>query len=435
MEKTVTRDQMNTILEGRPKGVSGKEIIDTYIANGYKVEGINWEKPKPTLVDKAKEYATEAVTNPLETAKGVVKGAVGGAAQLTKLVEAPGKFVTSKIAEAVGAQAPQGLDFAPVEEMTQASNKAQEVGKVVGTLLPVERAIGGANLAVKAGKEALDIAKTGTKATSEIAGKIAEAVTPDPASIMQRVARIPKQKQIKFQNAAGESVGEYLTKRGIYGDEEQIVEQLYKRFSESKKVADDALAELPGTYQPQQVKDALEMLSDKFTKSSTKGAKDPNLDSVNNLIKKFDSEGLSMTEINETKRLFERNAKLDFARENNPDGIRLANNVDNAIREWQFTQAEKLGLQNLPDINKEIRLARQLMDDLGAESAGIAGNNAVSLTDWIVLAEGNPASIAAFLGKKAASSKKLQSAIAKKVAKKPTVGTPEAKFTPSKQAK
>ena len=56
MEKTVTRDQMNTILEGRPKGVSGKEIIDTYIANGYKVEGINYT-PEQSFGQKAKDVA------------------------------------------------------------------------------------------------------------------------------------------------------------------------------------------------------------------------------------------------------------------------------------------------------------------------------------------------------------------------------------------
>lgn len=65
MEKTVTRDQMNTILEGRPKGVSGKEIIDTYIANGYKIEGINYEKPTENqtlgskLMDRAKTLGSE----------------------------------------------------------------------------------------------------------------------------------------------------------------------------------------------------------------------------------------------------------------------------------------------------------------------------------------------------------------------------------------
>lgn len=353
-------------------------------------------------------------------------GAVGGA--IGDVIGAGMEAVG--LDKAIGSAVAPVVQSDPIQKAMQVfQSLPQDTQEVLGSIMNT------ANIPL--GGVGVSAAKSGLEAGAKIAGKAGaqavKSIAPDASSIMQRVARIPKQKQIKFQNTAGESVGEYLTKRGIYGDEEQIVEQLYKRFSDSKKVADDALEQLPGTYQPQQVKDALEMLQDKFTKSSTKGVKDPNLSRVEGLIAKYDTEGLTMPEVNESKRLFERNAKLDFARENNPDGIRLANNVDNSIREWQFTKADELGLKNLPDINKETRLARQLMDDLGAESAGIAGNNAVSLTDWIVLAEGNPASIAAFLGKKAAASKKLQSAVAKRVAGKPTVGQPEAMFTNAKK--
>lgn len=168
MEKTVTREQMNTILEGRPKGVSGKEIIDTYIANGYKVEGINYEKPKPTLMDKAKDYATEAITNPVETAKGVIKGIPGQAAGLVKLAEMPGKAITGKIADVAGVEAPQGLDYTAVEELTAPSNKAQQVGYVASGLLPIERAVGGAELAVKGLTGGANVVKAGASKVSNV---------------------------------------------------------------------------------------------------------------------------------------------------------------------------------------------------------------------------------------------------------------------------
>lgn len=171
MEKTVTRDQMNTILEGRPKGASGKEIIDTYLANGYKVEGINWEKPKTTLMDKAKEYATEAVTNPIETLKGVAKGIPGQAAGLVKLAEMPGKAITGAIANVTGTQAPQGLDFKPVEELTAPSNKAQEVGYAASGLLPVERAVGSVELATRGLTGGANIIAKGVKPTVEVTKK------------------------------------------------------------------------------------------------------------------------------------------------------------------------------------------------------------------------------------------------------------------------
>lgn len=173
MEKTVTRDQMNTILQGRPKGVSGKEIIDTYVANGYKIEGINYEKPKPTLMDKAKDYATEAIQNPVETAKGVIKGIPGQSAALVKLAEMPGKFVATKLAEAVGADTSGiGLDFTPIEELTAPSNKAQEVGIFASNFLPAGKAVGLAKAGVEAVAPVIGrgIAKT-VKPVTKLAGK------------------------------------------------------------------------------------------------------------------------------------------------------------------------------------------------------------------------------------------------------------------------
>jgi len=57
--------------------------------NELKAAGLTQYLPEQTMTDKVvstvKDYATEAVTNPLETAKGVVKGIPGQAAALTKL--------------------------------------------------------------------------------------------------------------------------------------------------------------------------------------------------------------------------------------------------------------------------------------------------------------------------------------------------------------
>lgn len=432
MENKLTRDQVRTILQNAPKGTEPSKIIDGLVARGYILEGFN--EPK-SVVDNAKDLAigfgkgvARTAVNATSGVQDIGQGILGGAEALVtgKPLEQTKAFQPGVGFESLKQETPEGQELsknlAPTNDMQKYGGMAETGAEVLaggGAQLLKAGAVRGAELI--AGSKLIPAVKTGTTA-------VKTALTPDSAAIMQRVARIPKGKQIKFEDTAGESVGDYLVKRGIYGDEEQIVEQLYKRFNDSKNVADEALASLEGTYQPQQVKDALEMLAEKFTKASTKGAKDPNLARTEELIAKLDGEGLSMTEINEAKRLFEKNVKLDFARENSPDGLRLSNNVDEAIRQWQFGQAEQLGLKNLPEINRETRLARQLMDDLGAESAGIAGNNAVSLTDWIVLAEGNPASIAAFLGKKAAANKKIQSAVAKKFAPEVSVGQPEAIF-------
>ncbi len=245
-----------------------------------------------------------------------------------------------------------------------------------------------------------------------------------PSKIMQRVARISKGKQAKFERTAGESVGEYLSKRGIYGDVEDVSKKLYDRFSVSKGEADKALASLPGKHKAKPVETALDELFARETRVSSPGALSKDFKRVRELKNKYQSEGLDMSEINEVKRLYEKNIRLDFVKQNVPEGVARSTNLDNALREWQFSQAERLGLKNLPEINRETRLAKQLLDDLGAEYSGAAGNNAVSLSDWVVLSGGDPTAIASFLVKKGISSKKVQATVAKVLGRKPTIGMP-----------
>lgn len=249
----------------------------------------------------------------------------------------------------------------------------------------------------------------------------------NPSAIMQRVARISKAKQAKFEQTAKESVGDYLTKRGIYGNIDEISTQLYNRFKQSKSTADQAFATMKGTFKPEPIKTALEELLTRETAISTPGAMSKDLKVVDALLKKYNTVGLDMSEINAAKRLYERNVKLDYLKQNLPQSVAKANNIDNAIVTWQRSQAKKFGLKNLEEINRETRLARQLLDDLGKEYSGSAGNNAITLTDWIMLSGGDPTAVAGFLTKKTFSSKGVQSAIAKILAGKPTVGAPTAK--------
>ena len=250
----------------------------------------------------------------------------------------------------------------------------------------------------------------------------------DPANIMQRVARISKSKQAEFQNTAGEGVGQYLVSRGIFGTIDEISTQLYKRFSDSKGRVDDALAGLPGIFKTVPVGNALKQLLAREQRISSPGAVSKDLERVRILNKKHNGGGLDMSEINEVKRLYERNVKLDFLKENVPDKVELANNLDNAIRTWQQSKASELGFKNIKELNKETRLAKQLLDDIGKEYAGSAGNNAITITDWILLAGGDPTALGGFLVKKTLSSKGVQSAVAKRLASEPTKKLPEAEF-------
>ena len=249
------------------------------------------------------------------------------------------------------------------------------------------------------------------------------------ADIMQRVARIPAQQQAKFQERAGESVGEYLTKRGIYGNGDEITEQLVKRVQSSKGEVDTALAKLEGVNKFEPVKTALDDLLARETRISSPGANSRDLQRVQQLATKHDKIGLTMEEINEAKRLYERNVKLDFLKSQNTEGVARANNIDDAIRQWQLKQADKQGFKNLGELNRETYLAKQLANELGKDLAAKAGNNSISITDWILLAGGDPRAIGAFGVKRLFSAKKVQSGIAQMLGGKGTqVGLPTARF-------
>ena len=278
------------------------------------------------------------------------------------------------------------------------------------------------------GAKALTKGKEGVVAGVKFTGKQLNKLTPEASSIMQRVARVSKGKQASFEKMAGESIGQYLDKRGIYGNIEQISDKLYQRFTRSKGAADSTFARIQGEYNPLPVKNALEELLKRESKVSVPGARSMDYATIKNLYSKFNKDGLNMTDINIVKRLYERNVKLDYVKQNLPESVARANNIDSAMRNWQIATAEKLGVKGIQLINKETRLAKQLVDDIGKEYAGSAGNNAVTLTDWIALSGGDPASIAMFLAKKGFSTKEFQSWVAKKISKTEKLPVPKAQF-------
>jgi hypothetical protein len=240
-----------------------------------------------------------------------------------------------------------------------------------------------------------------------------------PEDLMQRVARISKNKQAAFEERAGQSVGEYLVDRGIFGDPEEITQQLYSRMQESKGRVDAGLAKVQGTYKNDAVADALEQLAEREARVSTDRTPSPDRNRVSELLNRHSKDGLTLSEVNEVKRLYERTVKLDYLRDNVSDKIAQANNIDSVIREFVEKTADQAGFPNVKALNKETQLAKQLLDDLGAEYAGQAGNNYVSLSDAFFLAEAasNPTALAAFGLKKTLGSKSAMSSVAKLMAR------------------
>lgn len=91
------------------------------------------ETPEPTIMDTIKSRANAVVENPGEAAKGAIKSGIKTAVGVTKMLEAPGKFVTDQIADVTGATPLQGLDYTPIDEATQYSNEAQKGGANIET--------------------------------------------------------------------------------------------------------------------------------------------------------------------------------------------------------------------------------------------------------------------------------------------------------------
>lgn len=422
-DKYLTKEQMQTILDSRPKGVSMDSALNMYVNNGWTIQGVN--EPKSTT-EKVKDYALGFAKGAGRTAldvgqnlQTIGQGALLGLGASPESVAKTG-FNTLDI------NSPQGK---AAEEQLAAKNQEQKIGGYVeaGT----EALLGGdAGLVKDAVVGGSKLLGKGLATASEALSPVVKKLTPDAESIMQRVARVSKGKQASFEKKAGESVGSFLDKRGYYGDIDQITESLYKGFQTAKQNADDALASLQGNYQPEPVKTALTKLKAYLKEVSSPGAVDPQLEEVTGLLAKLENQGLTMSEINRAKRLYERNVKLDFLKSNNTKGVTEANNIDNAVRAWQDLQAKKLGLTNLPEINKETMLHRELLDAIGKEYAGSAGNNAVSLTDWIILSGGDPTAVASFLAKQGLSSKKIQSFVAKLVStNKEKMKVPSGEFT------
>lgn len=278
------------------------------------------------------------------------------------------------------------------------------VGK---SLVPgVGTAIGGAIPLVGAGLNAAG------KATSKLANKTVDKLTPDSASIMDRVARLKPTDATKFKKLAGKSHGEYLRETGNFGTPDKIIESEAKKFSKSVKSVDNTLAKLKGNFKDGSIDDALNGILDKAKNTSGANVKSPYLKRVTELLNKNNEVGLSMTEINEVKRLFEKNVKLGYNKLTNGDMVEKATNIDTALRKWQVLKAKELGFKNIDKLNKQTQLSKFIIDKLGDQVVGKSGLNGVSLTDWIMLSGGDPTAVGGFLTKKIFSSNTVQSKIA-----------------------
>jgi hypothetical protein len=439
----LTSEERKTAEALKKAGKSSTEIARIIAKQRTGVAEQPQTEQQPGYFDTVKQAAGAAIGKigqGIEEAKPVGGGGIGGLITgVGKIAGGAAEFITSPAAPALQ-KVGEGLSIAtsPISNnpavqkfaMSPAGQVTTDVAQTVADYTNAAGLIAGGPKAIASTKRLFSEATEALGDITEAGVQGIESATSkglNPASLMQRVARVSKGKQVAFEERAGTSVGQYLVDRGIFGTPDKIVDQLYTRFQQSMKTADDALATLQGTHKNTAVGVALKELATRERTVSSPGAISKDLERVQALQKKHLNQGLTMREINEVKRLYERNVKLDYIKENLPVKVEQANNVDSAIRQWQLSTARQLGLKNLDEINKETMLARQLADDLGAEYSGQAGNNAVSITDWITLSGGTTANAAMFLTKKALTSKIAMSFFAEKMAgSTPKIGAPQA---------
>jgi len=289
----------------------------------------------------------------------------------------------------------------------------------IASLIPAERVIGaGAKMfgktATKAaglGADALKVGSdVGAGATKATKGAVSNLVKPE--SILSRVYKVNPTETQKFRKMTGMSHQDWAVQNDIFGTPDEAVEQAWKKFSESKTAADKGLESVQGSFAPKPLGTALDDLIAREAKVTTPGTETSEFYRIHQLKNKFDSQGLTMPEMNEVKRLYEK-VKTDYVKEVKSAEVERANRIDDAIRDFQFKEAENQGFTNLTELNKDTQAAYQFANDLWKTYTKDEMASKIGLRDAILLSGGTPSSIAMSLANKIFSSKFLMSRAAR----------------------
>lgn len=187
MDKFISRTQMQTILDARPKGVSMDEVINGYRSNGYKVEGI--DQPEQTLGQQAKDIAIGAGKGLARTVVDTAKGlqTIGQGAMMA--VGVPNETVAQTGFKSLDPSQPEGQalqqKLEPTNDMQKYGGYAETGAEALlggGASLVKDTAVGGSKLLAKGVKPV-------TQAVVKGVGNTIAKVTP---SVEQAVANTEK---------------------------------------------------------------------------------------------------------------------------------------------------------------------------------------------------------------------------------------------------
>lgn len=209
----------------------------------------------------------------------------------------------------------------------------------------------------------------------------------------------------------GETMEEYLVRTGNINDPETTMMKEFEKATQSRVSGEEMMKEVPGIHKNEYVEEAIKGLIDKESKIGVPGG---DSSEIINLANKYQKQGgLTFSEANRVKQLYEKNVKLDFLKERASDGIQRANRIDQGIRQWQRNTAKKGGFTNLEDIMKQTQNARMIANELYKKSLKGDAAKGFNLFDAVLLAGGNPTGLGLAFGRRLFSSDTARVGIAR----------------------
>ena len=219
--------------------------------------------------------------------------------------------------------------------------------------------------------------------------------------IIQNANRMTKWQQQEFFKMTGQSQGKFMNDRWL-----KTYDDVAKHFTESKDKVDNAMWTIQWRFTSDELTKVIEGVDwMEWVVDFAVETQNPLANRMIELAEKNRNWWLTMSEINEVKRFFEKHNKFNYGHPErwNSKKFETATNMDNALREWQISTAEKNWFDTLRELNKETQGAAYILNKSKDRAEWVKGNNLLELTDWItamwwwVSVEW----IAALLGKKA----------------------------------
>ena len=479
---SITKDKVTEIINNRPDGSTPKSIINGLLARGHELEGFGVQPEVVQPMTRGQEMLSDFKTG-LETvgdasfgerAKLAAKG-IGGAVSRTfeKTAEGFGDLgsligVATSGVDLNDEQKAQIFDDLEVQKKTQEykdfiSKKGSQLGLGASFIapsatlaaIPKAKGVVRVGLGALAGLEAvttdkialegelptkgelaagavfggaIPIAGAGLAKGKKFLGKTAPGAIKASGEQFARgeifkISKISDHNAKKFVDEFGETPATFMQDRAVLGKEPEMVTKLANNWNNLFKAKREGLDLIPGKFTDlPEVDRALSLIKKKIddipgVRSTSLIAKDKA--TINQLSNKIKSEGVTVSEIDEIKRIFERNNKIPSSVDLTVGSkIKALNTeVDGNLRGVVEDLAEKGGMPNIREINKEIRANRRLadlVDGRGIEDGGLTAIDTLLVRYAVV----NPKILAGLAISKTATSNVVRRFIAKKLSPK-----------------